>query len=153
MKTNRLSQALLVIAIGGIALVGCRKQEEAQPVATPAPAPVEAPVAAPATVSSVSLGNAIGADNTIATPLTTFAAGDTIHASVATDGGTASTVGARWSHIDSDQVVHEETRPVPAGRQVTEFRISKPDGWPTGNYKVEVSLDGNVVDTTDFEVR
>lgn len=152
MKTTRISQALLVAVIGSVALIGCKKKEEAQPV-SPAPAPIEAPVAAPATVSSVALGNAIGADNTIATPLTTFAAGDTIHASVATDGGTAANVGAKWSHVDSNQTVHEESRSVPAGPQVTEFRISKPDGWPTGKYKLEVSLDGNVVNTADFEVK
>ena len=27
-----------------------------------------------------------------------------------------------------------------SGPQVTDFSISKPDGWPAGKYKVEVSL-------------
>lgn len=154
MKTTRISQALLVAVIGSVALIGCKKKEEAQPVAPAITEPTPAPVAAaPAAVSSVTLGNAIGADNTIATPLTTFAAGDTIHASIATDGGTAANVGAKWSHVDSNQTVHEESRSVPAGPQVTEFRISKPDGWPTGKYKLEVSLDGSVVNTTDFDVK
>ena len=156
MKTTRLSQALLVAVIGSVALIGCKKKEE--PVATPAPtvepAPAPAPPpAAPAAVSTVSLGNMIGADNTIATPLTAFAKGDTIHASIATDGGTAAKLGAKWSHVDSSQVVHEETKDIAAGPQVTEFRISKPDGWPTGKYKLEVSLDGAVVNTADFEVK
>lgn len=154
MNTTRLSQALLVAVIGSVALIGCKKKEE--PVATPAPTVEPAPApppAAPAAVSSVSLGNMIGADNTVATPMTAFAAGDTIHASIATDGGTAARLGAKWSHVDSSQVVHEETRDIAAGPQVTEFRISKPDGWPTGKYKLEVSLDGAVVNTADFEVK
>jgi ABC-type transport system substrate-binding protein len=153
MKTSRLSRTLFAAAIAGAVLVGC-KQSEPAPAPTPAPTAEPAPAAtAPATVSSVTLGNAIGTDNTIATPLTTFAAGDTIHASVATDGGTAGSLTARWTHVDSDQVVHEETRQVPAGQQVTEFRISKPDGWPTGRYRLDVSLDGNPVQASDFEVR
>ena len=40
-----------------------------------------------------------------------------------------------------------------AGDGVTDCQISKPDGWPTGKYKVEIMLDGNVVQTREFEVR
>jgi hypothetical protein len=36
---------------------------------------------------------------------------------------------------------------------VTTFHISKPDGWPAGSYKVEISLDGTVVDSRDFTVQ
>ncbi len=156
MNTTRLSQALLVAAIGSVALIGCKKKEE--PVVAPPPAAVEpaplppAPAVAPFAVGSVALGNAIGADNTIAMPMTAFAKGDTIHASIATDGA-AGKLTAKWSHVDSNQTVSEETRDVPAGPQVTEFRISKPDGWPVGKYKLEVSADGAVVNTTDFEVK
>ena len=39
------------------------------------------------------------------------------------------------------------------GPGVTNFQISKPDGWPVGRYRVEISLDGSVVQTRDFEVR
>ena len=156
MNRTRLSQALLVAVIGSVALLGCKKKEEPvaatpPPAVEPAPLPPPPPAAA-FSVGTVTLGNAIGADNTIATPLTTFAKGDTIHASIATDGA-AGKLTAKWSHVDSNQTVSEETRDVPAGPQVTEFRISKPDGWPVGKYKLEVSADGAVVNTTDFEVK
>ena len=155
MKTTHLSKALLVAAIGSVALIGCKKKEEAVVVPPTAPAPTTIPepvlpVAAPVTVS---LGNAIGADNRITTPQTAFAPADTIHASVATDGAAATTLAAKWTHVDSNQVVHEESKSVAAGPQVTEFRISKPDGWPTGGYRLEVSQDGSVVQTTDFTVQ
>jgi hypothetical protein len=39
------------------------------------------------------------------------------------------------------------------GNGVTDFQISKPDGWPTGKYKVEVSLDGAAVQSREFEVK
>lgn len=157
MNRTRLSQALLVAVIGSVALIGCKKKEEPAPTpppaaAEPAPAPIPPP-AAPATVGSVTLGNAIDANNVIAAPLTSFAAGDTIHASVATDGASPGKLTAKWTHVDSSQTVAEETKDVAAGPQVTDFHISKPDGWPTGKYKVEVSLDGSVVNTTEFEVK
>ena len=105
------------------------------------------------TVSGVDLGNAIGADNKIASPISTFAKSDKIYASVASDGPNGGKLSAKWSHLDSNQTVHEESKDSPAGAQVTQFEISKPDGWPTGKYKLEVSLDGAVVQTREFEVK
>jgi len=160
MRHTRLSQALLVAVVGAAALVGCRKDEPAPavPPTTPAEtaptAPSPAPMATPAATSgTVTLGNAIGANNEIATPLTSFSSGDTIHASVATNGTAASRLVAKWTHLDSNQTVAEETKDVAAGAQTTDFHISNPDGWPTGRYRVEVSQDGNVINTSEFDVR
>ena len=165
MKPNRLNMAVLAAMLGTAALVGCKKKEEAPPppppvAAEPAPLPPPAPVAATATVSSVDLGNAVGADMRVTAPMTSFSPKDTIYAAVstATSDPAASVpgkLGAKWTHVDSNQVVKEE----PAkdvtftGAGVTDFQISKPDGWPTGKYKVEITLDGNVVQTRDFEVK
>ena len=157
MRHHHSVQALLAAAVAVAALAGCRR-EEPDPVvppppasqpATTAPAPVLAPAAAPARLS---LGNAIGADNRIATPLTSFSSGDTIHASVETD-GQARRLSARWTHLDSGQVVTEDHKDVAAGAQVTDFHVSNPDGWPTGRYRVEISQDGNVVSSSEFEVQ
>lgn len=158
MRQIRLSQALLAAAVGAAALAGCRKEEPAPAVPPPtaaepaAPAAAPMPAPAPASTASISLGNAIGADNRIAAPQTTFASGDTIHASVETD-GPARRLDARWTHLDSDQVVAEEQKDVAAGAQVTDFHISKPDGWPPGRYQVEITQDGNVISSSEFEVR
>lgn len=156
-------KALLVAALGTVVLAACKKEEPAvvSPPATEPAAPMTPPPEPAATVSvtSVDLGNAVGADMKVAAPSTTFAAKDTIHASVATTtSDPAATVpgslGVKWTHVDSNQTVHEETKQVNfTGPGVTDFQISKPDGWPTGKYKVEVSLDGNVAQTREFEVR
>lgn len=162
MKTTRISQVLLVAVIGSVALIGCKKKEEAvapAPTTEPSTAPaLEAP-AATASVVAVRLGSAIGADNSIDTPSTTFAPTDTIHAAVDTQtsdpaANVAGTLSAKWTHVDSNQTVHEETKDLNfAGTNASTFQISKPDGWPAGKYKVEISLDGNLVNTTDFEVK
>ncbi|WP_266170273.1 hypothetical protein [Dyella subtropica] len=38
----------------------------------------------------------------------------------------------------------------PIGPTTTGFEISKPDGWPAGNYKVEISLSGQPAGSKDF---
>ena len=103
------------------------------------------------TVTSIELGNEVGADNRVPAPMGTFATSDTVHASVVTD-GTGGTVATRWTFEDG-QVVHTEDKIVPAGEQVTDFMITNPSGWPAGTYTLEVTVDGQVVQTREFEVR
>jgi hypothetical protein len=166
MNRNRIPSALLVALLGTIAIIGCKKKEEAAPVATtpppattPAPAPAPAP-AATAMVTSVDLGNAVDASGKkVTTPATTFSPKDTIYASIGTNtsdpaASVPGKVSVKWTHVDSNQTVNEESRDLNlTGADNTEFHIAKPDGWPKGKYKVEVSLDGNVVQTREFEVK
>lgn len=165
MKINRLHMAVLAAMLGSAALVGCKKKEEPTPApppaaeTAPAPAPAPAPMPATASVNSVDLGNAVGADMRVTAPMTAFAPKDTIYAAVSTGtsdpaASVAGKLGAKWTHVDSSQTVHEESKDITfAGDGVTDFQISKPDGWPKGKYKVEISLDGNVVQTREFEVK
>ena len=148
--------AIAVALCATLAMTGCKKKDAAavtatptaEPAATPAPAP--APAAATLTVTSVELGNAIGADNRIANPVATFARTDAIHASVATDGPGGS-IGSKW--MMGNTLVHAEDKTVAAGPQVTEFSITKPDGWPVGHYTLQVLVAGNAVQTRAFDVR
>jgi hypothetical protein len=105
-------------------------------------------------VTDVALGRGIGGDKAITDPTDNFRRNDTIYASVATDGSSASTtLRARWTYEDG-QVVDDSTRAIaPNNRERTEFHISKPDGWPTGKYQVELFLDGRSVETKKFEVK
>ena len=164
MKPNRLHMAMLAAIIASAALVGCKKKEEPAPLppaaeTAPAPMPAPAPMAATASVNSVDLGNAVGADMRVTAPMSTFAPKDTIYAAVTTGtsdpaASVAGKLGAKWTHVDSNQTVHEETKDLTfAGDGVTDFQISKPDGWPTGKYKLEIMLDGAVVQTREFEVK
>lgn len=168
MNRNRIaltpSLVVLVALLGGLALVGCKKKEEAAvtppPVATePTPAPPPPAPVATVSVTSVDLGNAVGADMKVTTPATTFAPKDTIYAAITTNtsDAMASVPGkltAKWTHVDSNQTVNEESKDITFNADdVTDFQIAKPDGWPTGKYKVEISLDGAVVQTREFEVK
>jgi hypothetical protein len=152
MRSLRL---MVSFALVSLALVACQRSETPAadaPVPAPAPAPAVAP--APFRVSGIELGNAIGADKRVAAPSTSFAATDTIYASVATEGASPSVaLAARWTYQDG-QLVNEETQAIaPTGAAVSEFHISKPDGWPAGNYRVEVIANGASAGARDFQVR
>jgi hypothetical protein len=41
---------------------------------------------------------------------------------------------------------------LPTGTAVTEFHLSRAEGWPAGGYKVEVLLNGGSAGTQDFKV-
>jgi len=148
-----LSAFALAIAVllGG----ACKKAEA--PVAT-VPEPVATlPPAAPAAavqVTDVSLGKSIGADKKVQAATDVFAPKDTIFAVVSTNGTAPSAViHAKWTFQDG-QVVKDDSRTIAVtGPAVTEFSIQKPDGWPKGNYKVEISVDaGAPVTTKSFRV-
>ena len=164
MSRIRLLSPLTAALAAALVLSACKKPEPAPPPApastAPEPAPITpaAPAAATATVTALDLGNSVGADNRVAAPASTFAPKDTIYASVATrTSDAAATVpgklGAKWSFQDG-QTVHEESRDLNlTGDGTTAFQISKPDGFPAGRYKVEISLDGAVVQSKEFEVK
>ncbi|MDN5782048.1 MAG: hypothetical protein L0H23_08515 [Luteimonas sp.] len=166
MTRKTLNIAIAAALFGSLALVGCKKKQDdaamtTPPVTTepaPAPAAEPAPVAASASVTSVTLGNAVGADMKVAAASTTFAPKDTIYASVATSTSdpTASVPGtlhAKWTFQDG-QVVNEEDKSVSfSGPGDTTFQVSQDGGLPVGKYKVEISLDGSVVQSKDFEVK
>jgi hypothetical protein len=140
-----------------IALSACKRAETPPPPAPPAaaPAPAPAPVAAPFRVTGVQVGNGIGADKSVTSPTTTFAPTDTIYASVATVGVAPNVkLTARWTYGDDAQLVNEESQTIaPTGPANSEFHISKPDGWPPGTYKVEVSANGAPAGSQTFEVK
>jgi hypothetical protein len=163
---STLSQALLVAVIGSVAIVGCKKKEEAAPAPTPAPAAVEpappppAP-AATASVASVDLGTATGPDMKLTASTMSFKPKDKFIVSVgtATSDPAASVAGkltAKLTFANGAEImpVDEKTQDFNlAGPGTTNFEFSKPDGWPVGKYKVDVSLDGAVVQSKDFEVK
>ena len=131
---------------------------------TAAAAPVvAAPTAAaasangPLKVDSVTLGNAVTPDHKITKAKTSFASNEkAIYASVATDGGsTGSTLNAKWSYLEGKgQLVSNISQSIATdGPAVTTFKVQNPNAWPEGKYKVEISLDGKIVASQDFEVK
>ena len=105
-------------------------------------------------VNQITVGRSVTADKTIAEKTDSFRPADTFYVSVETDGsGPSATLTARWTYQDG-QVVNESRQDITpkGGATVTEFHLSKPDGWPAGGYKVEVLLNGASAGAREFKV-
>ncbi|MBK5256262.1 MAG: hypothetical protein JJE39_09545 [Vicinamibacteria bacterium] len=105
------------------------------------------------TVTNIDVGRSLGADKAIADKTTTFAPTDTFYVAVNTAGSASVTLAARFTF--GDQLVTESTQTImPNGPAVTEFHASKGDpGWPQGDYKVEILLNGASAGTKTFKVQ
>jgi hypothetical protein len=119
---------------------------KSEPPPTPPPPPVTAPPTtqpAPVSVGGVALGKAVGEDKKVTTPGDSFGVKDTIYASVDTQGVGKAKIRALWSYVKGEKTakVDETTIDLTAtGPTVNEFHISKPSGWPKGDYKIEIFL-------------
>ncbi len=153
MKNRFVLPALVLIA--AVSLGACAKKEPPPPPPTPIPAPTAVPTPVPFKVTSVDLGKSIGEDKKIKDAAALFGPKDTIYAGVSSEGASAkATLKARWTFGAKNQLVNEESRDIaPTGPAVTEFHIAKPSGWPVGKYKLEVSADGAVAATKEFDVK
>lgn len=178
MKFARQTLLLSASLASVLALAACGKKDDSSstpaaastaPAAAPAPATTPTAPAAAATaaasastaaaapssisVATVDLGTAVDAADKISAPTTTFSPKDTIYASIATTGSGNVNLGAKWTYQDGQTVKQDGKAFTPTGPANTAFHISKPDGLPAGNYKVEISAGGNVVSSKDFSVK
>ncbi len=153
MKVTTRYLALALMAVG---LAACKKETPPAPApAPPPPASTGAPAAA-VTVSSATLGKSVGADKRVAAATDSFAKGDTIYVSVATSGSGTVTIKSRWTYASGGKSVpvKEDSQTLQAtGASVTEFHVSKPDGWPAGDYQVEILVNDQVVQTKKYWVK
>ena len=154
MIKTTFKSAALVLGVAA-ALAACGKKEEAPAaVVTPAPAPAPvvqtapppAPVVESARFVSLTIGNELGANQLATAKTKTFAPTDTLYATVSTDGNAPNAaIVARWTFSDGQLVDESSQSIVQNGPANTAFHIAKPDGWPVGTYKVDITLDGNPV--------
>jgi predicted small lipoprotein YifL len=151
---DRFALSALVL-VAAVSLGACGKKEPPPPPPTAVPLPTAVPTPVPFKVASVDLGKSIGDDKKVKDAATTFGPKDTIYAVVSTEGVAAkATLKARWTYGAKGTLVNEEARDIaPTGPAVTEFHVAKASGWPAGHYKVEVSADGTVAATKEFDVK
>lgn len=169
MSHNRTLQLAVTTAlIAALGMTGCKKKEAPvvvetappaattpEPVPPPAPVPAANPATAPVSVASVDMGSAVGADNKVTAPTAVFGPKDSIFTSIVTEGvSNNNKLSARLTYQDGKVVkTFDETVLNGTGSNTTEYHIANNKGWPVGNYKVEVLLDGNVVQTREISVK
>lgn len=107
----------------------------------------------PISVTQVQIGKARNTDKTVAQPLFQFKPTDTIHVAVVTDGeGKNAKIRAVWTYgggtvSDVEQTVTQRDH------GVTPFELRSSGGFPLGEYKLEVFLDGKSAGVQRIHVR
>jgi hypothetical protein len=152
---KKLTASLLPLLLLGVQ--GCKKEP---PPPTPAPTLATTTTTtqpAVVSVSAVTLGNAIDSGKRVTTVVDTFTPKETVYASVDTIGTGPAKLRALWSFVRGEKVakVDETTIEIsPTGPATSEFHVSKPSGWPKGDYKVEIFLNDAAVpaQTKTFKV-
>jgi nitrogen fixation/metabolism regulation signal transduction histidine kinase len=148
MHTRLRRTSLVALALAAVLSAACTKSRE-NPAATGTTGST-----AGVRVSQIDMGRSLTADKTINDKTDSFKPNDTIYASVLTEGAAArATLKARWTYQDGQAVTESTQTIAPTAESRTEFHISKPDGWPTGKYKLEVFLNDSTAGTKEFDVQ
>jgi hypothetical protein len=107
-----------------------------------------------ASVTTIETGKHVDANKRVVDTTSVFAPNDTMYVAVVTANATPSSTLKTLVTFQDGQVVDSSSQTVQAGpSSVTEFHLVKPGGWPTGDYTVEIMLDGQSVGTRRLTVR
>ena len=143
MRMKKYARVMVGLTLA-VAVVGCKSSKSATSAAVK--------------VTDIDVGRSVAADKTIADKTETFRPGDTFYVAVKTVGSApTATLVAHWSYEDGQRISEATQTIAPSGPAVTEFHLSRPngpaDGWPTGDYKVEIVLNGVSARTEKFKVQ
>jgi hypothetical protein len=117
--------------------------------------PAEAPVAlGDFKIVSVTLGNAVDAEQQVPVGKTVFGRYDRIYAAVLSTGQHQGLkLSAKWTTADGQLVAESEQALVPTSATVTTFSLKNAEMWPVGKYQLVVSVDQQPQSTVPFEIR
>ena len=106
----------------------------------------------PLVVDTIQLGRSLNSDDTVGNHATTFKPTDTVYLSAINNAPGSATIAVRWLY--AGQRVSEESKEVRYTRDsATSFRLQPPSaGFPEGDYRVEVEVNGTSVATRTFRV-
>lgn len=134
--------------------------DAAVPVQSAEEAPPDAPPELPSLptgdfrIASVTLGKAVDAEGQVRQAQDSFGTGDKIFASVISIGSSDGlTLSAVWTAADGAQVASAGQSLNPSTPTVTTFSIAQPAPWPTGGYRVDISVNGRIVETRRFLIQ
>ena len=105
----------------------------------------------PLQVSTLQLGRSLNPDNSVGTHTTRFKPDETIYVSLLSEEPGEGTVTVRW--IFGGQVVSETKREVSYLRPAaTEFHLQNSGGFPEGEYRVDILINGQPAGSREFRV-
>jgi hypothetical protein len=105
----------------------------------------------PLQVTAIQLGKSLNPDNSVGTFTTSFKPRDTVFISVLTGASGSGTLETRW-YYGSSKVSEMKKDVSYHGSAATEFRFHNTAGFPPGDYRVEIFLDGKSVGERTFKI-
>ena len=146
-----------ILAVMALVALACGRKDDAADAAADSAAAAPAPPP-PAMVTIIETGKHIDANKRVVDTTSAFAPNDTLYVSVVTSNATPTTTVKTVVTFQDGQVVDSSSQAVAApattgGTSVTEFHLTKPGGWPTGDYTIEVWLDGQSAGTRTVAVK
>ncbi len=58
-----------------------------------------------------------------------------------------------WHYLTEEQLIDDVTLSTAYDSQVAYFSLTKPfAGWPVGEYRLDILIDGEVIESVEFEV-
>ena len=105
----------------------------------------------PLRATTLQLGRSLNPDNSVGSHTTRFKPDETVFVSILSDDPGYGTVTVRW--LLNGQVVSEAKRDVSYTRSAaTEFHLQNSGGFPEGNYRVEILINGQPAGSREFRV-
>jgi hypothetical protein len=105
----------------------------------------------PLNVVGIQTGKSLNSDHSIGRHAASFHPNDTMYVSVLSTGRGKGTITVKWSL--GGQVLQELTKKASYNDQAaTDFRFQAADGFPVGDYTIEVILDGKTIETRRVKV-
>ena len=105
----------------------------------------------PLNVVGIQTGKSLNTDHSIGTHAATFRPNDTMYVSVLSNGRGKGTITVKWTL--GGQVLQTLTKKVSYNDQAaTDFRFQAADGFPVGDYSIDVIVDGKTIETRRVKV-
>ncbi len=146
--------SILASAAAILVSSSCKKTESAAGTDTASTKPTLVTGLSKMRVADIQVGRHAGPDKRVTDATTSFAPHDTMYVAVITDGAESNaTLSARWMKGAALVKEMDGTITSTGGTTVTQFHVENTAGWPTGEYTVEILLDGVSAGTKTFTVK
>jgi hypothetical protein len=112
---------------------------------------VTAACSGPLQLANIQVGRSLNQDRSVASITTLFKPNETVYVSIQTTAAGKGTISVKWKY--GTQVIDEPSKQVSYdGPASTEFHLQNSGGFPSGDYSVDVLIDGVQVGTRAFKV-
>ncbi|KQN95875.1 hypothetical protein ASF01_16035 [Stenotrophomonas sp. Leaf70] len=102
---------------------------------------------------TVMVGSAVGPDGAVSATKRSYAASDTVYASVPVDGYAPGKEVAIYWFSSKGVSIKDERKPIPTGAKFLNFSVGKADGLFAGSFTAQVDIDDAPVGMADFTVK